>query len=52
MSSLNGIAEEYRMPVIFSTHPRSMRQIESRNSDFTAGENFEPFDFRITASCR
>jgi UDP-N-acetylglucosamine 2-epimerase (non-hydrolysing) len=46
MSSLNGIAEEYRMPVIFSTHPRSMRQIASRKFRFhPLVRNFEPFGF-------
>lgn len=27
-TALNSIAEEYKMPVIFSTHPRTMKQIE------------------------
>jgi len=30
MNALNGIAERYQMPVVYSTHPRSMKYIESR----------------------
>lgn len=29
--ALNAVAEEYRMPVIFSTHPRTRRMLESRS---------------------
>ncbi len=28
ITALNAIADEYKMPVIFSTHPRTMKQIE------------------------
>ncbi|MGY3777187.1 non-hydrolyzing UDP-N-acetylglucosamine 2-epimerase [Isobaculum melis] len=34
MESLNKIAETYQVPLIYSTHPRSMKYIESRNFEF------------------
>lgn len=46
MSSLNSIADRYRMPVIYSTHPRSMRFIEARKFKFhPLVRNFKPFGF-------
>jgi len=46
MSSLNAVAEKYQMPVIYSTHPRSQKRIES--SGFKLHKlikNFKPFGF-------
>ena len=34
MSAINAIAENYQMPVIYSTHPRSWKKIEERNFKF------------------
>ena len=34
MNAVNGIAEHYQMPVIYSTHPRSRKFIEQRNFRF------------------
>ena len=46
MSSLNSIAEKYRMPVIYSTHPRSMKHIEARKFKFhPLIRSFKPFGF-------
>lgn len=44
--SLNAVAEEYQIPVIFSTHPRTKKRIESRNISFhSLIENIEPLGF-------
>ncbi len=32
--SLNAVAEKYKMPIIFSTHPRTKKRIESSNITF------------------
>ncbi|MCC9017156.1 non-hydrolyzing UDP-N-acetylglucosamine 2-epimerase [Flavobacterium lipolyticum] len=32
--SLNAVAEEYKMPIIFSTHPRTRKRIENSNVTF------------------
>jgi UDP-N-acetylglucosamine 2-epimerase len=32
--SLNSVAEKYNMPIIFSTHPRTKKQIENKNINF------------------
>lgn len=46
MSALNGIADKYQMPVIYSTHPRSMARIGSRGFRFhPLVRNLEPFGF-------
>ena len=46
MSAINGIAEIYKMPVIYSTHPRSMKYIEKRGFKFhSLVKNFSPFGF-------
>lgn len=39
--SLNAVAEKYKMPIIFSTHPRTKKRIESSNI------TFNPFIKRI-----
>lgn len=46
MTSINSIAEKYQMPVIYSTHPRSMKFIEKRNFKFhPLVQNLKPFGF-------
>lgn len=46
MNSINNIAETYHMPVIYSTHPRSMKFIEKRNFKFhPLVKNLKPFGF-------
>ena len=46
MSAVNGIAETYHMPVIYSTHPRSRKFIEQRNFQFhPLVRSLEPFGF-------
>ena len=46
MNSINNIAEKYQMPVIYSTHPRSMKFIEKRNFKFhKLVKNLKPFGF-------
>ena len=46
MTSINNIAEKYQMPVIYSTHPRSMKFIEKRNFKFhSLVRNLKPFGF-------
>ncbi|MDO4563476.1 MAG: UDP-N-acetylglucosamine 2-epimerase (non-hydrolyzing) [Clostridia bacterium] len=46
MTSINNIAEKYRMPVIYSTHPRSMKFIEKRGFKFhPLVQNLKPFGF-------
>lgn len=46
MNAINEIAEKYQMPVIYSTHPRSMKFIEKRNFKFhTLVQNPKPFGF-------
>ncbi len=46
MSAINSIAEKYGMPVIYSTHPRSMKFIEKRNFKFhPLVQNLKPFGF-------
>jgi UDP-N-acetylglucosamine 2-epimerase (non-hydrolysing) len=45
-ASINYIAEKYRMPVIYSTHPRSMKFIEKRKFRFhPLVQNLKPFGF-------
>lgn len=34
VNSLNSIAEEYKMPIVFSTHPRTRKKIESEGIKF------------------
>ncbi|MCR5508333.1 MAG: UDP-N-acetylglucosamine 2-epimerase (non-hydrolyzing) [Lachnospiraceae bacterium] len=46
MSSINHIAEKYKMPVIYSTHPRSKKFIDMRDFKFhPLVTNMEPFGF-------
>ncbi|KUP22637.1 UDP-N-acetylglucosamine 2-epimerase (non-hydrolyzing) [Paenibacillus sp. DMB5] len=46
MKAINKIAERYEMPVIYSTHPRSMKYIEQRNFEFhPLVQNLKPFGF-------
>ena len=46
MTALNDVAEKYGLPVIYSTHPRSLKQIEARGFKFHPNiRNFEPFGF-------
>ncbi len=46
MTAINNIAERYQMPVIYSTHPRSMKFIEKRSFQFhPLVQNLKPFGF-------
>lgn len=46
MSALNQIAEKYKMPIIFSTHPRTMKQIEKSKIKLNPLiTNMKPFGF-------
>ncbi|MEG0314779.1 MAG: UDP-N-acetylglucosamine 2-epimerase (non-hydrolyzing) [Erysipelotrichaceae bacterium] len=46
MNSINSIAEKYKMPVIYSTHPRSKKFIDQRNFVFNPlVQNLKPFGF-------
>jgi UDP-N-acetyl-L-fucosamine synthase len=46
VDALNGVAEEYRMPVIFSTHPRTRKRMEANNVSFhKLIRNIEPLGF-------
>ena len=46
MNAVNAIAEEYDMPVIYSTHPRSRKFIEKRGFEFHPHvRSLEPFGY-------
>ena len=46
MTAINDIAEKYKMPVIYSTHPRSKKFIELRNFKFhPLVQSLKPFGF-------
>ena len=46
MGAINGIAERYQMPVVYSTHPRSKKFIEARNFKFhPLVRSLKPFGF-------
>lgn len=46
MSAINDIAEEYRLPIIYSLHPRSRKFIESRKFTFhPLVREMQPFGF-------
>lgn len=46
MNAINKIAEKYQMPVIYSTHPRSLDRIKKRGFKFhELVRNLEPFGF-------
>lgn len=46
MNAINDMAEQYQMPVIYSTHPRSKKFIEQRNFQFhPLVQSLKPFGF-------
>jgi len=46
MTGINEIAEHYQMPIIYSTHPRSMKFIKERAFEFhPLVKNLKPFGF-------
>lgn len=46
MNALNSIAETYQLPIIYSTHPRSWKQIEERGFKFhSLIRQLKPFGF-------
>ncbi|MCE1157200.1 MAG: UDP-N-acetylglucosamine 2-epimerase (non-hydrolyzing) [Spirochaetia bacterium] len=46
MTAINDMAEQYRMPVIYSTHPRSRKFIERRGFQFhPLVQSLKPFGF-------
>jgi len=46
MTAINEVAEKYDMPVIYSTHPRSLKQIEAKGFAFRKNvRNLNPFGF-------
>ena len=46
MNAINRIADRYQMPVIYSTHPRSMKFIEHRHFKFhPMVQNLNPFGY-------
>ncbi len=46
MEAVNTLAETYRLPVIYSTHPRSQKVIEKRNFQFhPLVKSLKPFGF-------
>ena len=46
MNSLNSVAETYKLPIIYSTHPRSFKKIKSSNFKFNKFvKNIEPLGF-------
>ena len=49
MNAINDIAENYQIPVIYSTHPRSWKKIEEREFKFhPLVRQLKPFGFLIT----
>ncbi|MEX2567765.1 MAG: UDP-N-acetylglucosamine 2-epimerase (non-hydrolyzing) [Cyclobacteriaceae bacterium] len=46
VEALNGMAEEYKMPVVFSTHPRTRKKIEAESVSFhPLIQNIAPLGF-------
>ena len=46
MTAINLVAEQYQLPIIYSTHPRSMKFIEKRNFKFhPLVKNLKPLGF-------
>jgi len=46
MNAVNTIAEQYQMPIIYSTHPRSLKYIEQRQFKFhPLVQSLKPFGF-------
>lgn len=44
--SLNAVAEKYKMPIIFSTHPRTQKRIKEKNIKFhSLIQNIQPLGF-------
>lgn len=46
VDSLNCVAEEFKLPIIYSTHPRSLKKITEKNIEFNPLiKNLKPFGF-------
>lgn len=46
VNSLNAVAEEYKLPIIFSTHPRTAKKIKEKGLEFNPFiRNIEPLGF-------
>lgn len=46
VNSLNKVADKYKMPIIFSTHPRTAKKIQEKNIKFhNLIKNIEPLGF-------
>lgn len=46
MTAINNIAEKYKLPIIYSMHPRSKKYIEERNFEFhPLVQSLSPFGF-------
>lgn len=46
MEALNTVAETFRLPVVYSTHPRSQNMLEKRGFEFhTLVQSLKPFGF-------
>lgn len=46
MNAINDIAKKYKMPVIYSTHPRSWKKIEESKFEFDPlVKKLKPFGF-------
>lgn len=46
MNAINAVAQRYDMPVVYSTHPRSLKRIEARGFVFHKNvRNLKPFGF-------
>jgi len=46
VDSLNAVAKEFKLPVIYSTHPRSFKKLKEKKVKFnTLIRNLEPFGF-------
>jgi UDP-N-acetylglucosamine 2-epimerase (non-hydrolysing) len=46
MTAINNVAEKYQIPIVYSTHPRSLDRIKKRGFEFhPLVKNLEPFGF-------
>ena len=46
MNAINAVAEEYKLPIIYSTHPRSLKMIKDRGFKFhPLVNNIEPLSY-------
>lgn len=46
VDALNCVAEEFKLPIIYSTHPRSLKKITEKNIEFNPLiKNLKPFGF-------